>query len=47
MYILIIGEGYITGGEKAKIGELPFMALIGKRRGRDIVYECGGTLINR
>ena len=47
-FSLIIGDGYIVGGEKTKRHELPFMALLGYRRARgQIKYECGGALINR
>ena len=43
-----LDEGQIVGGKEAKIGELPFMALLGYRHpGRGILYQCGGTLINR
>ena len=43
-----LDEGQIVGGKEAKIGELPFMALLGYRKpGLGIVYQCGGTLINR
>ena len=41
-------QGRIVGGEDAKIGELPFMALLGYHKAElGIVYQCGGTLINR
>ena len=42
-----LDEGQIVGGKEAKIGELPFMALLGYRVKRQIIYQCGGTLINR
>ena len=42
-----LDEGQIVGGKEAKIGELPFMALLGYRSRRKILYQCGGTLINR
>ena len=43
-----LDEGQIVGGKEAKIGELPFMALLGYRKpGLGIAYQCGGTLINR
>ncbi|TRY70795.1 hypothetical protein TCAL_05922 [Tigriopus californicus] len=39
---------YITGGKIAKVGEFPFMALLGlQQRNGKIIYGCGGTLINR
>ena len=38
----------ILGGETAKPGEFPFMALLGYKKSNDqIIYGCGGTLINR
>ena len=44
-------SGFIIGGEKAKIGEFPFMALLGYdntfNRKKEFVYKCGGSLINR
>ena len=42
--------GRIVGGEGAKIGEFPFMALIGfeiKHLDGRIEYTCGGALINK
>ena len=45
---VLLGEGYIFGGETAKQGELPFMALLGYRTEyNEIRYQCGGALINR
>lgn len=39
---------YITGGKLAKVGEFPFMALLGMlQRNGQLIYGCGGTLINR
>ena len=44
-------SGFIIGGDKAKIGEFPFMALLGYEntfnRKKEFVYKCGGSLINR
>jgi len=41
----------IVGGRKAKIGEYPFMALLGydspNVAGNEIFYVCGGSLINK
>ena len=46
-----LDSGFIIGGEKAKIGEFPFMALLGYEntfnRKKEFVYKCGGSLINR
>ena len=40
--------GRIVGGEGAKTGEFPFMALIGYRlENGKIEYQCGGALINK
>ena len=47
-FFVLLGEGYIFGGETAKQGELPFMALLGYRTEyNEIRYQCGGALINR
>lgn len=40
------------GGDDAKLGEFPFVALLGyedlrEASPRGIVYLCGGTLVNR
>ena len=41
----------IVGGRKAKIGEYPWMALLGYNpasiAGNEIFYVCGGSLINK
>ena len=37
----------IVGGSKAKIGDYPFMALIGYDLGFGMEYKCGGSLINK
>ncbi len=43
---------FIYGGEAAKLGEFPFVALLGYKDLQEsspngVVYLCGGTLINR
>ena len=43
-------SGFIVGGEDTRIGEFPFLALLGKksrRRKNSIFWHCGGTLINK
>ena len=42
-----LDEGQIVGGKEAKIGEFPFMALLGYKAIPSVIYKCGGTLINR
>jgi secreted trypsin-like serine protease len=38
----------ISGGRKAKLGEFPFMVLIGYKGENDAIqYRCGGSLINK
>ena len=39
----------IVGGKKAKLGDFPYMALLGKIAKSDgkILYSCGGSLINK
>ena len=41
--------GFILGGNDTRLGEYPFLALLGKtrRRGKSIFWHCGGTLINK
>jgi len=36
----------IIGGEDAKLGEFPYMALLGYRLERNIYYLCGGSVLN-
>ena len=41
-------SGYVIGGAKAKGGEFPFMAALGRLTSENrILFICGGTLINR
>ena len=42
-------SGFIVGGEDTRIGEFPFMALLGffNPYSNQIEYTCGGSLINR
>ena len=43
-------EGFIVGGKDAKQGAYPFIAALGithPNKPKDIVYVCGGSLINR
>ena len=49
-----LSSGFIVGGDIAKTGELPFMALLGydtnkfyKDGRKKYEYLCGGVLINR
>ena len=41
--------GFILGGNDTRLGEYPFLALLGKTRGRGrgTFWHCGGTLINK
>ena len=36
----------IVGGNVTKPGEFPHMAAIGWRRGRQVSFDCGGSLIS-
>ena len=38
---------FILGGADAKLGEFPWMALLGVERRGIVKWTCGGTLINR
>ena len=39
---------FIVGGTDTKLGEFPWMALIGsKNSGGTLEWTCGGTLINK
>ena len=40
-------SGFISGGEAAKKGAYPFVALLGIKHGNRMIYHCGGALINR
>ena len=37
----------IVGGKIAKLGEYPYMALLGYDVGGKITYACGGSLLNK
>ena len=40
--------GFIVGGNTTELGEFPWAVLVGRRGfGGQIVWKCGGTLINR
>ncbi len=39
--------GSLIGGERARLGEFPFMVLIGYLIRGNVYYTCGGSLINR
>ena len=45
MYITL---EHIVGGRKAKLGEFPYMALLGYDANKNGIrqYNCGGSLIN-
>ncbi len=40
-------DGFIIGGEITKRGELPYQAVLGYKKRNRILYNCGGTLLNR
>lgn len=46
-----INDQNIVGGRLAKLGDFPYMAIIGydnkKGEGQDVNYECGGSVINK
>ena len=37
----------IRGGLNAKFGEFPYMALLGYGNGSQLIYKCGGSVINK
>ena len=41
--------GFILGGNDTKLGEYPYLSLLGRKRsgGQGAFWHCGGTLINR
>ena len=41
--------GFILGGNDTRLGEYPFLSLLGKtkKEGSGIFWHCGGTLINK
>ena len=38
---------HIVGGSIAKLGEYPYMALLGYNVDGDTLYACGGSLLNK
>ena len=36
----------VLGGSDAKLGEYPFVALIGLRERGKVFYACGGSIVN-
>lgn len=42
-----LNSNQIVGGKTAKVGQFPYLALLGYWRGGIYFYACGGTLINR
>merc|ERR1712061_245921 len=43
------GAAFVLGGEDTAIGEFPFLVLLGKvkRKGENIKWSCGGSIINK
>merc|ERR1712183_453184 len=41
--------GFILGGNETRLGEYPFLSLLGKtkKEGSGIFWHCGGTLLNK
>ena len=39
--------GFITGGEDSRLGQFPFLALLGKISADSITFLCGATIINK
>ena len=37
----------VVGGESTQIGEFPWMALLGSDYSGDIIWDCGGSIINK
>jgi secreted trypsin-like serine protease len=44
---LATDTGFIVGGQDAKRGAYPFVALLAARVGNQTIYHCGGALISR
>ena len=38
---------FIFGGETTHLAQFPFMALVGKIKGRTTKWDCGGSIINK
>ena len=36
----------VVGGEVARLGEFPYVALLGYLIGNEIFYLCGGSILN-
>ena len=36
----------VIGGDDARLGEFPYMALLGYLLGGDVYYLCGGSVLN-
>ena len=42
-----INVEHIVGGTVARVGEFPYMALLGYNVSNEIQYGCGGSVINK